>query len=190
VRASGGDIADIVRRNRESRLALMAFKRDSANLFQAHHDFSFEGHVGRSVSRRGRLPATPALLSQTSPSWGAATYESRCSAIHPEIPQCGTEGPRPPLSSRRIDRPQNALGEACLACSPATPSCASHGRGAACESRSSAIHPEIPLCGIEGLRPSLPRRQHCGTLRSGFGPRFPRLGSQAPINSLITMFHL
>src|SRR5277367_5219495 len=30
-------------------------------------------------------------------------------------------------------------------------------RGAACESRGSAIHPEIPLCGIEGLRQSLPR---------------------------------
>jgi len=27
---------------------------------------------------------------------------------------------------------------------------------AACESRCRAIHPEIPLCGIEGLRPSLP----------------------------------
>ena len=34
------------------------------------------------------------------------------------------------------------------------------GRGAACESRCSAIHPEIPLCGIEGLRPSLPGRKH------------------------------
>ena len=31
------------------------------------------------------------------------------------------------------------------------------GRGAACESRCSAIHPEIPQCGMEGLRPSLPR---------------------------------
>src|SRR5277367_1940973 len=30
-------------------------------------------------------------------------------------------------------------------------------RGAACGSRGSAIHPEIPLCGIEGLRQSLPR---------------------------------
>src|SRR5277367_3269402 len=30
-------------------------------------------------------------------------------------------------------------------------------RGAACGSRGSAINPEIPLCGIEGLRQSLPR---------------------------------
>src|SRR5277367_2473416 len=34
------------------------------------------------------------------------------------------------------------------------------GRGAACESRCSAIHPEIPQRGIEGLRPSLPGLQH------------------------------
>src|SRR5277367_2501269 len=33
-------------------------------------------------------------------------------------------------------------------------------RGSARESRCSAIHPEIPLCGIEGPRPSLPGRQH------------------------------
>jgi hypothetical protein len=42
---SGGNIADVVRGNREPGLALMAFKRDSANLFQTHNDFSFEGHV-------------------------------------------------------------------------------------------------------------------------------------------------
>src|SRR5271170_1534433 len=35
----------------------------------------------------------------------------------------------------------------------------SHGRGAACESPYRAIHPESPQCGIEGLRPSLPRCQ-------------------------------
>ena len=33
------------------------------------------------------------------------------------------------------------------------------GRGAACESPRTAIHPEIPRCGIEGPRPSLPQRQ-------------------------------
>jgi hypothetical protein len=32
-----------------------------------------------------------------------------------------------------------------------------HGRGAACESRCSAIHPEDRQCRLEGLRPSLPR---------------------------------
>src|SRR5271155_1334153 len=31
------------------------------------------------------------------------------------------------------------------------------GRGASCESRCSAIHPEIPQCGIERLRPSSPQ---------------------------------
>jgi hypothetical protein len=46
MRASSGNIADVVRRNREPGLALMAFKRDSANLFQTHNDFSFKGHVG------------------------------------------------------------------------------------------------------------------------------------------------
>jgi hypothetical protein len=45
MRTSGGNIADVVRRNRQPGLALMAFKRDSANLFQPHNDFSFEGHV-------------------------------------------------------------------------------------------------------------------------------------------------
>ena len=37
----------------------------------------------------------------------------------------------------------------------------SAGRGAACELRCSAIHPEIPQFGIEELRPSLPRYQPC-----------------------------
>ncbi|MGA8983682.1 MAG: hypothetical protein WB470_13480, partial [Candidatus Acidiferrales bacterium] len=45
MRASGGNIADVVRRDREPGLALMAFKRDSANLFQTYNDFSFESHV-------------------------------------------------------------------------------------------------------------------------------------------------
>ena len=41
------------------------------------------------------------------------------------------------------------------------------GTGAACESRRSAIHPEIPQRGIEGLRPSLPRRSPRNTLLCG-----------------------
>jgi hypothetical protein len=42
---------------------------------------------------------------------------------------------------------------------PATPSGVNQGRGAACESPDGAIHPEIPPCGIEGQRPSLPSRR-------------------------------
>jgi hypothetical protein len=37
-------------------------------------------------------------------------------------------------------------------------------RGAACESPCRTIHPEIPLCGIEGLCPSLPRCQPVRTV--------------------------
>src|SRR5271168_784220 len=54
-------------------------------------------------------------------------------------------------------------GEACLACLPPRSPRISHGRGAACESPYRAIHPEIPQCGSEGLRPSLPRRQQHAT---------------------------
>jgi hypothetical protein len=42
-------------------------------------------------------------------------------------------------------------------------------RGAACESPCRAIHPEIPRCGIEGLRPSLSRRSHCRCRKSTTG---------------------
>src|SRR5271156_5369880 len=60
-------------------------------------------------------------------------------------------GGLPPLS-----RAQASFVARAMAQSPR----ASHGRGAACESPCRAIHPEIPRCGIEGLRPSLPGRQH------------------------------
>jgi hypothetical protein len=48
----------------------------------------------------------------------------------------------------------------CFVISPAPLQRVSHGRGAACELRCGAIDPEIPQRGIEGLRHSLPRRQH------------------------------
>src|SRR5580704_16719101 len=47
----------------------------------------------------------------------------------------------------------------CFVTSLAPLQCVSQGRGAACELRCGAIHPEIPQRGIEGLRPSLPQRQ-------------------------------
>jgi hypothetical protein len=39
------------------------------------------------------------------------------------------------------------------------------GRDAACESPCRAIHPEIPLCGIAGLRPA------CHNVNIGIAPR-------------------
>lgn len=56
---SDGNIANIVRRNRQAGFAFVAFKRNRANLFQPHHDLALEGHVGEVYhDARARLTFT------------------------------------------------------------------------------------------------------------------------------------
>jgi hypothetical protein len=46
VRARGRNIADIIRRNGQTRLAFMALERNGPDLLQTDNDFSFECHAG------------------------------------------------------------------------------------------------------------------------------------------------
>jgi hypothetical protein len=132
VGASGRNIADVVRRNRQPGLAFMALKGNRPNLFQPHHNLSFEGHVAELYHGEARSLLSRLSHRRPSPFWIAAACESPCRAIHPEMSRCG----------------------------------------------------------IEGLRPGLPKRQRRGTFRTGSDPRVPKLGCQASNKNVITMFQL